>query len=164
MDSKGIIKLAPTHRLHWGYHLFWYRRGVFSEEDSGIARLCASYSPHSYKTNPWSTNDTGYLFGDLCFRLFTRRYGVGSSIVPALVIRHFIGHLFHQRLILVTLTGLECPPSTSPPDEVPSAGFGPADSRVEHVSFFNLFVFFYVFVLFRCCLLSCWHLLFYYSL
>ena len=31
----------------------------------------------------------------------------------------------------------------------PSAGFGPAESRVEYVSFFNLFVFYYVFVLFR---------------
>ena len=44
----------------------------------------------------------------LLLRLFTRRHGVGSPIVAALVIRHFVGHLFHQRLILVTLTGSEC--------------------------------------------------------
>ena len=41
------------------------------------------------------------------------------------------------------------------PGEGPSVGFGPADSRVENVSFFNLFLFFYVFVLFKCFLLSC---------
>ena len=38
-------------------------------------------------------------------------------------------------------------------DEGPSAGFGPA----KYVSFLNLYVFYYVFVLFRCCLISYSH-------
>ena len=41
------------------------------------------------------------------------------------------------------------------PGEGLSAGFGPAESRSKYVSFFNLFVFYYVFMLFRCCLISC---------
>ena len=41
------------------------------------------------------------------------------------------------------------------PGEGPSVDSAPADSRVEYVSFFNLFLFFYVFVSFKCCLLSC---------
>ena len=38
--------------------------------------------------------------------------------------------------------------------EGPSASFGPAESRLEYVSFLNLFVFYYVVVLFRCYLIS----------
>ena len=52
----------------------------------------------------------------LLLRLCTWRHGVGSPVVPALVIRHIVGHLFHQRLILVTLTGSEYAPAhTSSP-------------------------------------------------
>ena len=46
------------------------------------------------------------------------------------------------------------------PGEGQSVGFGPAESRVKYVSFFNLFVFYYVFVLFRCCLIFCSHPIF----
>ena len=31
--------------------------------------------------------------------------------MPALVTRHFLGHLFHQRLFVIRLTGLECAPT-----------------------------------------------------
>ena len=120
--SKGIVEWAPMHHLHRGYHLLWYRRGVFAREDSATGRLCADYSPPPMRPakvvrpaqvpTPWP----------LLLRLCTWRHGVGSPIVPALVIRHFVGHLFHQRLILVTLTGSECAPThTSSPakDRVP---------------------------------------------
>ena len=77
----------------------------------------------------------------------TRRHGVGSPIVPALVIRHFVGHLFHQRLFLITLIGLECPPTHfSSPVEGPTAGFGPADSRVEYV---NISIYLFSFICFH---------------
>ena len=36
------------------------------------------------------------------------------------------------------------------PGEGLSAGFGPAESRLEYISFLNLFIFYYVVVLFRC--------------
>ena len=55
--------------------------------------------------------------------------------MAALVIRHFVGHLFHQRLIIVTLTGSECLPTHMSSGEGLIAGFGLAESRVEYFSF-----------------------------
>ena len=114
--SKGIAKWAPTHHLHWGYHLLWYRRDVFAGEDSATSRLCAGYSSLLWDQPKPYDRHTVPIPWPLLLCLFTRRHGVGSPIVSALVIRHFFGHLFPQRLILVTLTGLECAPThTSSP-------------------------------------------------
>ena len=55
--------------------------------------------------------------------------------MPVLVIRHFVKHLFHYRLFLITLTSFRV--SSRPflfPGEGSSVGFGPTNSRVEYVS------------------------------
>ena len=139
--SKGIAEWVPTHHLHRGYHLLWYRRGVFAGEDSAIGRLCAGCSslplrpaqavppvhvtysvtfasPPVY-SEAWSRFPYSVRLGDQALR----RASVPSETDPSYVDWFRVSS--HPYLL---------------PGEGPIVGFGPADSIVEYVSFFNLFL------------------------
>ena len=134
--SKGIAKWAPTHHLHRGYHLLWYRRGVFAGEDSATGRLCAGYSPPplrpaqavrpahgtysvTFASPPvyleaWSRFPYSARLGDQALR----RASVPSEADPSYVDWFKVSS--HPYIL---------------PGEGPSVVFSPAESRAEYVSF-----------------------------
>ena len=132
--------------------------GVFAEKDSATGWLCAGYSPSSIR--PTQAIRPAHGTYSVTFA-YPPIYTEAWSRFP------YCGRLGDQALRRASIPSEADPSyvdwfrvSSHPyilPSEGPSAGFGPAESRAEYVSVFNLFVFYYVFVLFRCCLISYSH-------